>query len=356
MSLIEKMLKSGTSKEAAVLSESNFFTDEELVPLSVPILNVAFSGRLEGGLIPGLTFFAGESKTFKTLLALYCMKSYLNQHPDSVALLYDSEFGITPEYLKSYDIDIERVIHIPITDVEELKFDIIKRLRDVDKGDKLFIMIDSIGNLASKKEVEDAENEKSVADMSRAKSMKSLWRIITPHLNMKKIPCVAINHIYYTMEMYSKAVVSGGSGGIYSADTIFIITKAQEKDEHGVSGFRFCINIEKSRYVKEKRKLFFWVSFEKGIQKWSHMFDLATEAGLVQKSGGWYSLVDLETGEVNPNKVRRKDIENDDSFFEALVKNKKFSEFVEERYHLNGTIDPVIEEEAVEVRLDDGAE
>jgi hypothetical protein len=71
-------------------------------------------------------------------------------------------------------------------------------------------MIDSIGNLASKKEVEDAENEKSVADMSRAKSLKSLFRIITPHLTTKNIPCLAVNHIYQEMGLYPKAIVSGG--------------------------------------------------------------------------------------------------------------------------------------------------
>ena len=90
-------------------------------------------------------------------------------------------------------------------------------------------MIDSIGNLASKKEVEDAENEKSVADMTRAKSLKSLFRIVTPHLTTKNIPCLAINHIYMTQEMYSKPIVSGGTGIYYSANQIFIISKSQEK-------------------------------------------------------------------------------------------------------------------------------
>lgn len=210
MSLLDKMLKSGSIKSTAVLSKSNFFNQKEVISTELPILNIAFSGSLSGGLLPGLTIVAGASKSFKTMLSLYCMKAYLEKYPDGVALLYDSEFGITPEYLQSFNIDIDRVVHIPIEDVEQLKFDIVKRLGSIEKNDNVFIMIDSVGNLASKKEVEDAENEKSVADMSRAKSLKSLFRIITPHLTTKSIPCVAVNHIYSEIGLYPKAIVSGG--------------------------------------------------------------------------------------------------------------------------------------------------
>ena len=53
-----------------------------------------------------------------------------------------------------------------------------------------------MGNLASKKEVEDAEAGKSVADMSRAKAFKSLFRMVTPHLTLKDIPLIVVNHTY----------------------------------------------------------------------------------------------------------------------------------------------------------------
>jgi RecA/RadA recombinase len=210
-SLLERMMKTGSIKSSSVLSKSAFFNAKESIPTELPILNIAFSGSIDGGLVPGLTVMAGESKTFKTMLSLYCMKAYLDKHTDGIALLYDSEFGITPEYIASFDIDTDRVLHIPIKDVEELKFDIVKKLQDIGDKEKVFIMIDSVGNLASKKEVEDAENEKSVADMSRAKSLKSLFRIITPYLTTKNIPCVAINHVYKEIgAMYAKTIVGGG--------------------------------------------------------------------------------------------------------------------------------------------------
>lgn len=209
-SLMERMLKAGTVKTATVLSASKFFKQKDPIVTKLPILNVAFSGRLDGGLTSGLTILAGASKSFKTLLGLYAMKAYLDKYPDGIAILYDSEFGITPEYLATNGIDTDRVLHIPIEDIEQLKFDVVKRLNEVSKDDHVFIMVDSVGNLASKKEVEDAEKESSAADMTRAKQLKSLFRIITPKLTLKDIPCICVNHIYMTQEMFSKPIVSGG--------------------------------------------------------------------------------------------------------------------------------------------------
>ena len=336
MSLLDKMLKSGAVKSSSILSKSSFFEEKNPIQTELPIVNIAFSGSLKGGLIPGLTVVAGQSKSFKTLLSLYCMKAYLDKFADGVALLYDSEYGITPEYLESYNIDTDRVIHIPVENVEQLKFDITKRLDQIEKDDNVFIMIDSVGNLASKKEVDDAMNEKAVADMSRAKALKSLFRIVTPKLTARNIPLLAINHVYQEIGMFPKAIVSGGTGIYYSANQIFIITKSQEKDGTDLAGFKFTINIEKSRFVKEKSKLPFTVLYDSGIQKWSALFDLALDAGFIAKSTqGWYNLVDLDTGEIIEPRRRLKDIEKDDAFFEKLLDNDAFNVYIERKYKLN---------------------
>jgi hypothetical protein len=464
-SLLEKMLKTGSTKSSAVLSASPFFNSKEAIPTDLPILNIAFSGSLDGGLLPGLTVVAGASKSFKTMLSLYCMKAYLEKHPEGIALLYDSEFGITPDYIKSFNIDIDRVVHIPIKDVEELKFDIVQKLDAVDKKDRVFIMIDSIGNLASKKELEDAQNEKSVADMSRAKSLKSLFRIITPYLTTKSIPCLAINHVYNELGLYPKAIVSGGcvlagteiqtpdglknveefepgdlvntlsgpmpvthvwdpetleegtptcyeitfedgytvtvsdkhkflidgkwveakdlaedalctttsgslcittinlvgrkpvydlsvqevehyvlkngvvthnTGIYYSANQIFIISKSQEKEGTELAGWKFTINIEKSRYVKEKAKLPFTVMYDSGIQKWSSLFDLAMEAGyIIKPKMGWYQLVDPETGEISEKSYREAAVKTNEEFFNVLIENSDFKTFIERKFKLS---------------------
>lgn len=335
--LLERILKNSPTKHASILSESEFFKDKDVIPTDLPILNIAFSGSLDGGLSSGLTILAGASKSFKTLLALFCVKAYLDKYSDAVCVLYDSEGGITPEYLETNGIDPARVVHIPIEHLEMLKFDLVKTLKEIERKDKVIMMIDSIGNTASLKELEDAENEKSVAEMQRAKSMKALFRMITPSLIAKDVPCVTIAHTYQTMELYSKAVISGGTGLMYSANQAFIITKSQEKDSEGLAGWKFTINIEKSRFVREKSKLPFTVLYESGIQKWSSLFELALESGhIIKPKMGWYQIVDRETGEIFDKSYRQKDIENNDEFFEKLIKDPTFKSFIEGKFKLSG--------------------
>jgi RecA/RadA recombinase len=264
-------------------------------------------------------------------------KSYLDKYPDAALLFYDSEFGTPQSYFDSFGIDTERVLHTPLTDIEQLKFDVMAQLTQLERGDKLIVIIDSIGNLASKKEVEDALAEKSVADMSRAKQVKSLFRMVTPHLNLKDIPMIVVNHTYMEIGMFPKAIVGGGTGSYYSADNIFIIGRQQEKEGTEVVGYNFIINVEKSRYVKEKSKIPVTVSFDGGISKWSGLLDIALESGhVVKPSNGWYSKVDRDTGEIGDKKYRIKETDTKE-FWMPILKQKTFRDFVEGKYKVAST-------------------
>jgi hypothetical protein len=248
------------------------------------------------------------------------------------------------------------VLHTPITDIEQLKCDIMNQLTNLERDDKVIIVIDSIGNLASKKEVEDALDQKSVADMSRAKQIKSLFRMVTPHLTMKDIPMIVVNHTYKEIGMFPKDIVGGGTGSYYSADNIFIIGRQQEKEGQEIVGYNFIINVEKSRYVKEKSKIPISVSFDGGISKWSGLLDIALESGHVTKpSNGWYSRRD-EDGVYEDKKYRLKDTDTKD-FWLPVLKQKSFREFIESKYCIaNGEIisdDEV--EEVFDVETTNGA-
>lgn len=336
MSLMERLAKSGSVK-AGSLADSTFFNEKDFIPTNVPVINVASSGKLDGGMSSGLLVIAGPSKHFKSNLGLVNVSAYMKKYKDAVCLFYDSEFGITPEYIAAHGVDADRVIHIPIAHIEELKFDISKRLEEIKRGDKVIIFIDSVGNLASKKEVEDALNEKAVADMTRAKALKSLFRIVTPHLTMKDIPCVVINHTYMEQGMFPKAIVSGGTGIYYSANAIWIIGRSQEKDGTEITGYNFTINIEKSRYVKEKSKFTFQVMFDSGISRWSGLLDMALESGhVIKPKNGWYQRV-LEDGVLDEKNYREKDTNNKD-FWMAILTNKTFQDWVIQRYQLTGHV------------------
>src|SRR6056300_1179084 len=329
MSIMDKLKKNSKLKTTEVLSESKFFTEKDMIPTNVPMVNVALSGSMDGGVTPGLTVLAGPSKHFKTSFALLMAGAYLEAKKDAVLLFYDSEFGSPQSYFEQFGIDTSRVLHTPIANVEELKFDLIAQLENIDREDDVIILIDSIGNLASKKELEDAINEKSVADMSRAKSLKGLFRMVTPYLTKKNVPLVAINHTYKEMGMFPKDVVSGGTGIYYSADNIWIIGRRQNKTGTEVTGYDFIINIEKSRYVKEKSKIPISVSWDGGIERFSGLLDVAIASGhIIKPSNGWYQTVDTNTGELVDPKVRLAQT-LDEEFWTPILEFTDFKEFVE---------------------------
>ena len=370
--LMKKLKNVGTIKNSDIVSKSLFFTDKDSIPTKLPILNVAFSGKLDGGLVSGLTVISGFSKTLKTILTLYCMKAYLDKYEDGIGILFDNEFGITPDNIKSLGIDPDRILHVPIENIEELKFDMVKRLEKIERNDHVFMMIDSLGSLPSKKEIDDALDEKSVADMTRAKAIRSLFRIITPILTIKDIPCICIAHTYSTMELYSKSVVGGGASVMYSPNQVFIISKAQEKDGDALAGFIFTINIEKSRFVKEKSKFPILVTFDKGISKYSGLLDIAIDLGYVVKVAkntpsksnieigetkdkksktSYYSRIDIETGEIEDKKYKAKDTNNKE-FWEPILNSEKFTDAVYNKYSISShsiITDDTIQEEIEEI-------
>ena len=347
MSLKDRLIKNSTIDYTSTLTESKIYTKKDMIQTSVPMINVALGGSIDGGLTPGLTMLAGPSKHFKTGFSLLLASAFLKKYEDGVVLFYDSEFGTPQSYFETFGIDLDSVIHTPITDVEELKHDIMKQLKDIERGDKVFILVDSIGNLASKKEIEDALDGKSVADMTRAKQLKSLFRMVTPHLSLKDIPMAVVNHTYKEIGMFPKDIVGGGTGSYYSADNIWILGRQQDKDGSEIAGYHFIINIEKSRYVKEKSKIPITISWEGGINKWSGLFDVALEGEyIVKPKNGWYALVDRETGEIQEPNMRAKDIVNNKELWMKMFKETDFSQYIEKKYKVG--FSNIIEEDEVE--------
>ena len=347
MSLKDRLIKNSTIDYTSTLTESKIYTKKDMIRTSVPMINVALGGSIDGGLTPGLTMLAGPSKHFKTGFSLLLASAFLKKYEDGVVLFYDSEFGTPQSYFETFGIDLDSVIHTPITDVEELKHDIMKQLKDIERGDKVFILVDSIGNLASKKEVEDALDGKSVADMTRAKQLKSLFRMVTPHLSLKDIPMAVVNHTYKEIGMFPKDIVGGGTGSYYSADNIWILGRQQDKDGSEIAGYHFIINIEKSRYVKEKSKIPITISWEGGINKWSGLFDVALEGEyIVKPKNGWYALVDRETGEIQEPNMRAKDIVNNKELWMKMFKETDFSQYIEKKYKVG--FSNIIEKDEVE--------
>ena len=327
MNLKDRLIKNSTIKESASLSDSKVFAKKDLLTTDIPALNIALTGSIDGGMPPGVLQIAGKSKHFKSKFGLIMVETFLNKFPDGAVLFYDSEFGTPESYFNKFPID--NIIHCPVVDLDQLNQDIVKQIDQIVVGDKLLILIDSLGNLASLKEVNDAIEGKGTVDMTRGKKIRSLFRMIGPRVNLKDIYVVVINQTYETFEMYSKEVVSGGPGSIYNSNIIWMISKAQNKDsDKELLGYDFTIRCEKSRFVKENSKIPITVGFDEGIEKWSGMFDLAEEAGYIVKvTAQKYAL----KGNIEET-FKKKEIENNDDFWNKLLKETDFSKWVEEHF------------------------
>ncbi len=287
MSLMDKLKKNTRVDIASVLEESMFFTEKDAVETNIIGFNIGLGGSIHGGLLPGALMLAGPSKHFKTGMALSIASSYLDKFPDSVMLFYDSEFGSPQSYFQAFGIDTKRVFHTPVTDIEQLKFDIMNQLKELKRGDKVIIVIDSIGNLASKKEVDDAENEKSVADMSRAKQIKSLFRMVTPHLTIKDISLIAVNHTYKEMCLDGETRVKTTKGikpikDILVGDEVYALT-----------GIQRVVNTFSPEDLDSNGKMFLELEFDDGSNvKCTHDHKFFT----VDKK--WVKAIDLKINQI----------------------------------------------------------
>ncbi len=215
--LLEKLEKiKKESKLDSAMMNQRLEKERNITKTPVPAVNLMLSGKYHGGFHGGLTVMAAPSRHFKSGLVLLAMKAYLDENPDGAAVFYDSENGAAKTMFNAYGYTEEhlaRILWVEIGNMEELKHHLVKMLtKDVEKGDKLFIGLDSYGNLASLKEAEDAAEGATKTDMTRAKQGKSIWRIVTPLLARYDIPMVVVNHVYVEIgPMYPKTIMSGGN-------------------------------------------------------------------------------------------------------------------------------------------------
>lgn len=286
-SVLDRIKKNSTIKEASLLRTSKIFGKKDSIPTPVPMINVALSGDPDGGLQPGVLVLAGPSKHFKTLFGLLMAAAYMKKYPEAVLLFYDSEFGTPEKYFDNLDIDKDRVVHTPITDIEQLKSDMMNQLKEINRGDKVVVLIDSIGNLASIKEIEDALEGKQVADMTRARALKSFYRMVTPHLTIKDIPMIAINHTY-------KEMCLDGSTLIKSERGILPIKDIKVGDRvYALTGLQTVLAAYTPEQLDATDKKFLEVEFDDGsIVRCTHDHEFLLE------NKEWKKAIDMKIGQI----------------------------------------------------------
>ena len=272
-----------------------------------------------------------------SVFCLVAMSAYLKKYPDATAVFFDSELGSRKEYFKSADIDMSRVIHVVVRTVEELKINVVNILSQIEKNEKVFMFVDSISQLASNKEIDDAMNADVKVDLTRAKAVNSLFRMITTDLSVKKIPFFCINSFYSDMaNKYAEANIKGGKQIFLSSDTILMVTRSQEKVDGEFVGFNFNYNVMKSRFVQEKSKVSVTVTFDGGIDRESGLIEMARDGGFIDMpKSGWYTRTKLIDGLEDSKSYRAKEMTGDE-FWKPILESKAFKQYIEDAYGLAG--------------------
>ncbi|MDP7368530.1 MAG: recombinase RecA [Candidatus Pacebacteria bacterium] len=263
------------------------------------ILNALLSGSLNGGLASNkITALAGESATGKTYFLMGIVKNFLDKYPNAGVIYFESESAITKQMVIDRGIDAKRMVMMPVTTVQEFRTQALKVLDSYliqNEADRkpLFLCLDSLGMLSTTKEVEDTAEGKETRDMTRAQVLKAAFRVLTLKLGRAKVPMVVTNHTYDVVgSMFPQKEMGGGSGLKYAASTIIYLSRKKEKDGTEVIGNIIHCKNHKSRLTKENKIVDVRLTYDKGLDRYYGLLELAEKYEIFKKVSTRYELPD----------------------------------------------------------------
>ena len=297
------------------------------------ILNAVLSGSIYGGVPDNkVTAFAGESATGKTYFVMGVVKSFLDKHPTAGVVYYDTEAAVTKQMMEERGIDTTRVIISEPDTIQKFKTHALKMIdaydkQPVDKRPPMMFVLDSLGMLSTSKEMEDSLEGKDTRDMTKAQIIKAAFRVLTLKLAKVKIPMLVTNHVYELVGSYvPQKELGGGTGLKYAASTIAMLTKKKEKDSTGeVVGNIIKVRMYKSRLSKEHSLAEVLLTYDKGLDRYYGLIDLAEKYKIFNKVSTRYEMPD-------GSKVFGKNIlENPEKYFTEDVL-KRLEEAAKQEY------------------------
>ena len=263
------------------------------------IFNGLLSGSLYGGLAANkITALAGESATGKTYFLMGIVKNFLDKDPNAGVIYFESESAITKQMVTDRGIDPSRMVIMPVTTVQEFRTQALKVLdsylvQHESERKPLFLCLDSLGMLSTTKEVEDTADGKETRDMTRAQVLKAAFRVLTLKLGRAKVPMVVTNHTYDVVgSMFPQKEMGGGSGLKYAASSIIYLTKKKEKDGTEVVGNIIHCKNHKSRLTVENKMVDVRLTYDKGLDRYYGLLELAAKYEIFKKLATRYELPD----------------------------------------------------------------
>jgi RecA/RadA recombinase len=254
------------------------------------ILNAACSGSIYGG-VPNnkVTAFAGESATGKTFFVLGVIRSFLDNDPEAGVVFYDTEAAVTKGMMEDRGIDTKRVILAEPDTIQSFRTHALRVIdnyqsQPAGRRPPMMFVLDSLGLLSTTKEIEDTASGKETRDMTKAQLIKATFRVLTLKLAKIKVPMLVTNHVYDAIgSLFPTKEIGGGSGLKYAASTIIMLGKKKDKEGTELVGNIIKARMHKSRLSKEGKLVEVKLSFEKGLDRYYGLLDLAEKYGIVKK-------------------------------------------------------------------------
>ena len=297
---LKDMLKASGNEYASIVDDGVEGGDvDSFIDTGSYVLNGLLSGSIHGGLPSNkITALAGESATGKTFFLMGMVKNFLDSNPDAGVLYFESESAITKQMVIDRGIDPKRMIILPVTTVQEFRTETLRVLNkylETPEADrkKMMLCLDSLGMLSTTKEVEDTGEGKETRDMTRAQVLKAAFRVITLKLGRAKLPMVITNHTYDVVgSMFPTKEMGGGSGLKYAASSIVYLSKRKEKDGTEVVGNIVHCKNHKSRLTIENKMVDVRLSYDKGLDRYYGLLELAEKYNIIKKVSTRYELPD----------------------------------------------------------------
>ena len=288
---LKSIIKETGNKYAAIASDGIDGSDVSgWVNTGSFSFNALCSGSMYGG-IPNnkITALAGESATGKTYFTLGLCDKFLRDNPTGNVLYFDTESAVTSEMIAERGIDPERVGIFPVSTVEEFRHQAIKIVDSYielgkDQKTPIIIILDSLGQLSTSKEMADTAEGKGTRDMTRAQVIKATFRVLTLKLGAAGIPLILTNHTYDVIgSMFPQKEMSGGSGLKYAASTIIFLSKRKVKEGTDVIGNIIHCKLFKSRLTKENSMVDVMLNYDHGLNPYYGLVDIALKYEIFNK-------------------------------------------------------------------------
>jgi recombination protein RecA len=239
----------------------------------------------------------GPESSGKTTLALHAIAEA--QKAGGTAAFLDAEHALDPSYAKKLGVDIdELIVSQPDTGEQALEIaDTLVRSNAID-----VLVIDSVAALVPRAEIEGEMGDSHVG--LQARLMSQALRKITGSISRSRCLVIFINQIRMKIGvMYGSPETTTGGNALkfYASVRLDIRRTGQIKDRDEIIGNATRVKVVKNKLAPPFKQVEFDIMYGEGVSKVGEILDLGVKAGLVEKSGAWFSYDSIRIGQGREN-------------------------------------------------------